>query len=222
MPIDSRFADPSGSSSASATPAAAVLVVDDSRVSRRKLALAVRALGHEIDEAAGGQAALELLRSRSFDAILLDIVMPEMDGYAVLRALKADTVLRELPVIVVSSLDDEIGSVVKAIELGAVDFLPKEFEPAILKARLDASLSRKRIRDRELADLRDVEQLTRAAEVIEAGPFRPWELDIDKVATRRDSLGQLASVFRGLAEEIYEPSGASTCGFSRCAACCLS
>ena len=183
---------------------ASILVVDDSPLSAAKLAMAMRALGHETETAADGAEALRRLRERAFDLVLLDIVMPEMDGYAVLEALKADEALREIPVIVVSSLDDEVDSVVRAIKLGAVDFLPKNFEPEILKARLDASLARKRFRDRELAYFRDVEQLTQAAQVIEAGAFRPAELEIDGVAARRDPLGRLAIVFRSLAQEIYE------------------
>lgn len=188
------------------TPASAatVLVVDDSRVSATKLAKAMRALGHRAETAANGAEALLRVRERPFDVILLDIVMPEMDGFAVLKALKENETLRDIPVIVVSSLDDEIGSVVRAIELGAEDFLPKDFEPTILKARLNASLARKRFRDRELAYFRDVDRLTRAAQVIEAGAFRPAELDVDAVAERPDPLGRLAAVFRGLAREIYE------------------
>lgn len=184
--------------------AAKILVVDDSRVSAKKLALAMRKLGHEINTADDGAAALERLRECPVDIVLLDIVMPRMDGYAVLTELKADPSLRDIPVIVISSLDDEIGSVVRAIELGAEDFLPKNFEPAILRARLEACLSRKRFRDRELEYFRGVEQLTRAAQVIEAGAFRPQELALEKVAARPDPLGQLATVFGSLAQVIYE------------------
>jgi len=130
--------------------------------------------------------------------------MPGMDGYAVLDAMKADANLRDIPVIVVSSLDDEVGSVARAIELGAEDFLPKAFEPAILRARINASLARKRFRDRELDYLRDIERLTRAAQIVEGGAFRPEDMDIGSVADRRDPLGRLAVVFRGLAEDIYD------------------
>lgn len=209
---DPRRTDPDAkqaANSGTATPGgredcAEILVVDDSPVSASKLAMAMRALGHRTETAANGADALHRLRERAFDLILLDIVMPEMDGYAVLEALKADEALREIPVIVISSLDDETESVVRAIKLGAVDFLPKDFEPEILKARLDSSLARKRFRDRELEYFRDVEQLTRAAHVIEAGAFRPAELEIDDVAARPDPLGRLAIVFRSLAQEIYE------------------
>ncbi len=183
---------------------ATILVVDDSRVSATKLAKAMQTLGHRTETASNGVEALRRLREQNFEVILLDIVMPEMDGYAVLEALKGDESLRDIPVIVISSLDDEPGSVARAIELGAVDFLPKDFELAILKARLDSSLARKRFRDRELEYFRNVEQLTRAAQIIEAGAFRPAELDIEEVARREDPLGRLAVVFGGLAREIYE------------------
>lgn len=183
---------------------ASVLIVDDSRFSGRKLAKAVTALGHRAELVTGGAEALAILRTTSFDIMLLDIVMPEMDGYQVLSAMKSDAALREIPVIVVSSLDDEIDNVARAIELGAEDFLPKDFELAILKARINASLARKRFRDRELAYFRDIDTLTRAAQVIERGAFRPSELDIAAVSARNDPLGRLAKVFRSLAEEIYD------------------
>jgi DNA-binding response OmpR family regulator/drug/metabolite transporter (DMT)-like permease len=186
------------------TEPAAILVVDDNSTSRTKLRMAVRAQGHNADAAEDGARALEALRETRYDAVLLDIVMPEVDGFDVLRAMQAEEGLRDIPVIVISSLGAETGSVVKAIELGAVDFLPKDFEPAILKARLDASLARKRFRDKELEYFRDVDKLTEAAQVIEAGAFRPAELGIAGVAERQDPIGRLAVVFHGLAQEIYD------------------
>ncbi|MFD1196504.1 response regulator [Seohaeicola saemankumensis] len=183
---------------------ASVLIVDDSRVSGRKLAKAVSALGHRAKIAADGVEALAIMGQRPPDIVLLDIVMPDMDGYAVLSAMKADAALRDIPVIVVSSLDSEIDSVARAIELGAEDFLPKDFEPTILRARMNASLVRKRFRDRELAYFRDIDTLTQAAQIVEGGAFRPSELDVGAVAARDDSLGRLAKVFHSLAEEIYD------------------
>ncbi len=183
---------------------AVVLVVDDSRVSGRKLAKAVEALGHRPEMADDGREAMRRLRKDPFDLVLLDIVMPEMDGYAVLTEMKADAYLKDIPVIVVSSLDDEIGSVARAIELGAEDFLPKSFEPVILRARINASLLRKRFRDQELEHFRDIDRLAEAAKVIEQGAFRPEELGVDGVAARKDALGRLATVFGRLAEEVYE------------------
>lgn len=193
----------SGTSDETERSPASILVVDDSRVSARKLSKSVEALGHRAVIAESGRQAMQMLNAERFDIVLLDIVMPEMDGYAVLGEMKADDALQEVPVIVVSSLDDEIGSVARAIEMGAEDFLPKSFEPAILRARINTSLIRKRLRDRELAYFRDMDRLTKAARVIERGAFHPSELDVDAVAARNDPLGRLAVVFRSLAEDIY-------------------
>ena len=181
-----------------------ILVVDDSRVSAAKLRLAVRALGHDVETAADGAAALDMLKSRAFDVVLLDIVMEGMDGYAVLEAMSADPALRDTPVIVVSGLDDTPENVARALRLGAVDFLPKNFEPTILRARLDASIARRRRRARDAAYRRGVETMTRAARIIDDGPFRPDDITVDDVAARSDALGRFARVFRGLAATIYE------------------
>ncbi|GAB5468964.1 MAG: hypothetical protein Kilf2KO_19940 [Rhodospirillales bacterium] len=183
---------------------AEILVVDDNSTNRLKMRMAVRSLGHRAQVAEDGVRALEALRSKPFDAVLLDIVMPELDGFDVLRALKADAELRDIPVIVISALDDETESVVKAIELGAEDFLPKDFDPVLLKARLGASLTKKRFRDQELEYFRRVEQLTEAAGVLESGRFSPENLELDELAEREDALGRLAAVFRGMAAEIYD------------------
>lgn len=182
---------------------ASVLVVDDSHLSARKLALAMRGLGHQVKIAQSGEAALHLLAQTPFDIVLLDIIMPEMDGYEILKRLKDDDQLRNIPVIVISSLDDDIASIVKAIELGAEDFLPKSFELEILRARLNASLARKRFRDQELKDLARVEQLTRAALVIESGSFQPSDLELENLTEYNDAIGRLAGVFRRLADEVY-------------------
>lgn len=101
-----------------------VLVVDDSKMSSRKLALAPRSLGHDAVEVNSGQAALDLLRERDFDLILLDILMPGMDGFEVLGHLRAEARLAEIPVLVISGLENDTDSVARAIELGATDFCP--------------------------------------------------------------------------------------------------
>ena len=198
---------PATRSSDTSAPAEAedlvVLLVDDNLINRKKLSLAVQSLGHVAAVAEDGARALEALRTTPHDAVLLDIVMPEVDGFDVLSALKADERLRDIPVIVVSALDDETESVVRAIELGAEDFLPKDFDPILLKARLGASLTKKRFRDQELEHFRRVERLAEAAEVLESGQFSPQSLDLDALAARDDPLGRLAAVFRGMAAEIY-------------------
>lgn len=188
---------------AEAVPAT-VLVVDDSSLNRKKMRLAVKKLGHKADVAEDGEAALKALSENPYDAVLLDIVMPGIDGFDVLRTMKADDQLRDLPVIVISSLDDDSESVVKAIELGAEDFLPKAFDPVLLKARLGASLNKKRFRDQEREYFRRVDRLTQAAEVVESGQFNPADLELDDLIDRDDALGRLAAVFRGMADEIFD------------------
>lgn len=185
-------------------PGAHILVVDDNSLNRKKMRMAVETLGHSVETADNGAAALELLNAGSFDAVLLDIIMPEIDGFDVLSALKDDDILRDIPVIVISALDDETESVVKAIELGAEDFLPKNFDPILLRARLGASLAKKRFRDQEREYFNRIERLTEAAEVLESGRFAPEDLGLDDLAAHDDPLGRLAGVFRGMAVEIYE------------------
>jgi class 3 adenylate cyclase len=128
-----------------------ILVVDDTRLNRDILVRAIAAQGHEALEAENGRVALEILsadRDPPIDVVLLDLEMPEMDGYETLRRIKADEALRHLPVIVISAVD-ELDSVVRCIEMGAADYLPKPFNAAILQARLSTSLAAKRLRDLE-------------------------------------------------------------------------
>src|SRR5262245_19281613 len=113
-----------------AKKSARVLIVDDSGTVRLKLKKAIQSLGHEAIAVESGKSALEEIAGTQFDLVLLDIVMPEMDGFEVLKTLKSSRATRDLPVIVISALDEEMSSVVNAIELGAEDFLPKDFEPA--------------------------------------------------------------------------------------------
>ncbi len=131
---------------------ALALVVDDSAVNRMLLTRHLASLGIDSREAVDGRAALEMLRTDGADVavVLLDVMMPEMDGYETLAAIKSDEALRHLPVIMVSGVD-ELGSVAQCIELGAADYLAKPFEPVILGARVRASLADKRLRDLELA-----------------------------------------------------------------------
>lgn len=183
---------------------AKVLIVDDSLISRKKLRSAVKRLGYETELAASGELGLAALQNTEYDVVLLDIVMPGMDGFDVLRAMKADAALRDIPVVVVSSLEDERDSVVQAIELGAEDFLPKDFDPVLLRARLTASLTKKQFRDQEKEYLNRVERLTAAAQRVETGQFKPESLQIDDLRQHKDALGQLAAVFTGMAGEIYQ------------------
>jgi class 3 adenylate cyclase len=125
---------------------ARILVVDDNKVNRLLMARGLAQQGHGTAMAENGRVALEMLRSQEFDLVVLDMEMPEMDGFQVLEQLVKDTKLRDLPVIVTSSLEG-IENVVRCIELGAEDFLTKPVNPVLLKARIDASLEKKRLRD---------------------------------------------------------------------------
>lgn len=134
-----------------------VLVVDDSENNRDLLLRRLQRYGHMVTVAEDGQQALKIVQTRSFDLIVLDIMMPVMNGYEVLQFLKADPGLRHIPVIIVSAVDD-IDSIVRCIELGAEDYLFKPFNPVLLKARIDAILEKKRLRDQEQAYLQAVKQ----------------------------------------------------------------
>ena len=168
-----------------ASPQGHILIVDDIHVNRLKLARMLEQQGHTVVAAGNGQQALALLREQPFDVVLLDLVMPEMDGFQVLKAIKADADLRDLVVIVISALD-EMDSIVHCIEMGAEDYLPKPFDPVLLQARLKTSLERKKLRDVERAYLQQ-ELLLRQSE---------------KLAT----LGKLSA---GVAHELNNPAAAA-------------
>jgi class 3 adenylate cyclase len=127
--------------------AAALLVVDDNEDNRYTLTRRLTREGYSnLTTANDGRQALDLLQSKKFDLLLLDIMMPELNGYQVLEHLKADAELRHLPVIMISAVG-EVESVVRCIELGAEDYLPKPFDATLLRARVGASLEKKRLRD---------------------------------------------------------------------------
>jgi len=133
----------------------AILVVDDNATNRDVLSRRLRRDGHLVAPAENGQQALAMARAAAFDLILLDIIMPEMNGVEVLRQLKADERLRHVPVIMISALQD-LESVVRCIEMGAEDYLHKPFNPVLLRARTVACLEKKKLRDRELQYLEEI------------------------------------------------------------------
>ena len=136
-------------------PAGRVLVVDDDPLNRMLLTRSLEQEGHRVDSAASGQEALEILREKPFDVVLLDIVMPELDGVSVLERLKRDPALQHVPVIMISAVD-EIDTVVRCIEMGAEDYLPKPFNPVLLRARINAALAKKRLHEVERERVREV------------------------------------------------------------------
>jgi adenylate cyclase len=125
-----------------------LLVVDDNKVNRLLLGRSLEQQGHSVEMAENGRQALEMLHAKPFDLVLLDIEMPEMNGYQVLEKATADLQLRDIPIIITSALE-ELDSVVKCIEMGAEDYLTKPVNPVLLKARLGASLEKKRLRDQQ-------------------------------------------------------------------------
>ncbi len=130
-----------------------VLITDDNKVNRLLLSRSVELLGHRVSLAENGRIALEKLRTEPFDLLLLDIEMPELDGFAVLEQLKADPRLREMPVIVTSSVEG-LDNVVRCINLGAEDYLHKPVNQVLLKARISSSIGKKRMRDQQKAMVR--------------------------------------------------------------------
>ena len=182
------------------TPASSLLVVDDNSMNRIMLSRYITKLGYQATLAENGRQALDKLQGEPFDLVLLDVQMPEMDGYQVLEHLKADPRLRDIPVIMISAVE-ELESVVRCIELGAQDYLPKPFNPVLLRARLSASLERKWLRDQEVDYLQQVGRVTAAAAAIRANTFKSESLD--EVARRSDELGQLALVFQEMARQVY-------------------
>jgi class 3 adenylate cyclase len=169
---------------------AVLLVVDDNEDNRYTLTRRLKREGYaNLTTANDGKQALELLKSKPFDLMLLDIMMPEMNGYEVLEHLKADAELRDLPVIMISAVG-EVESVVRCIELGAEDYLPKPFDATLLRARVGASLEKKRLRD----------------EVREWG--KQLEARVQEQVAQLDRLGRLKGFFSPqLAESIVSGGG---------------
>ena len=180
---------------------ARILVVDDLEANRRVLERRLQREGHTVACAASGLEALAILRKEPFDIVLLDVMMPGMDGYATLENVKSSPETRDLSVIMISALDD-IGIIVRCIEHGAEDYLPKPFDPVLLRARISASLEKKVLREREKEYMRDVTRVVAAAVSVERGAYSAGSLA--QVAQRVDELGTLARVFENMVAGIRE------------------
>ena len=176
-----------------------ILVVDDDQMNRVLLTTNLEQEGYLVEQAEDGQEALNFLREATFDLVLLDLLMPGIDGFQVLKQMKSDVDLSNIPIIVISVLD-EMESVVRCIEMGATDHLPKPFDPVLLHARINACLEAKRLHDNEREYLRQVSCLTDAAAAVEAETFEAE--DLADICKRQDALGQLARVFRRMALEV--------------------
>lgn len=169
-----------------------VLAVDDTPANLKLLEAFLVRQRCQVVMASSGEEALQKIAVRAPDLVLLDIVMPGIDGYTVLRRLKGDPTTRHIPVIMISALDT-LGSVVQCIEHGAEDYLPKPFEPALLRARVGACLEKKRLADLEVRYLAEVDLVAQAAERVEEGRYQPGSLS--EIGGRDDRLGRLARVF---------------------------
>jgi len=178
---------------------ASILVVDDDAINRMLLTRNLEREGHRVATAEDGVRALEALGAEPFDIVLLDVLMPELDGYDTLAQIERDEKLRHVPVIMVSALED-IESVVRCIEMGAADYLPKPFDPVLLRARINGCLTKKRLHDLELEYIEQVGYVAEAATAVENATFVPESLDA--VGARDDALGQLARVFQRMAREV--------------------
>ncbi len=166
------FAAAAGKSKSLEPDTGLILLVDDNESNREVLARQLEKQGYTVTAAEDGQKALEILGKGAFDLILLDIIMPGMNGLEVLEHLKADTTLRHIPVIMISALD-EIEGVARCIEIGAEDYLPKPFDPVLLRARIGASLEKKRFHDAEQHYLKTIVETQEALnkELAEAAEY---------------------------------------------------
>jgi two-component system cell cycle response regulator len=176
-----------------------ILVAEDNDANRVMLCRRLNKHGYRTVEAVDGRQALDAMAKQRFDLVLCDIMMPGVDGYEVLKVMKADPDLQVIPIIMISALD-EMASIVRCIEMGAEDYLHKPYDPVLLHARINACLDKRRLRDQELDYLRAVTDLTKAAEAVEKGGFDLAMLSV--VAERDDTLGTLARVFANMAYEV--------------------
>jgi len=176
-----------------------ILVIDDEEANRALLARRLVRQGYSLLFAETGEAGLATAAREAVDVILLDVWLPGLSGYGVLARLKSDEALREIPVLIITAVDDA-QSVTRCLALGADDYLAKPYDPVVLGARVRAWLARKRARDFDLAYLRGVARVTAAALAVESGQFTAESLD--EVAQRPDALGNLARLFRRMAIEV--------------------
>jgi DNA-binding response OmpR family regulator len=179
---------------------ASILVVDDDPMIRKLLVRRLELDGYAVTAAGSGEEAMVVLGESPVDLVLLDVLMPGMDGYAVLERIRASEWLRHLPVVVISAVDD-LSSAVRCIELGADHYLGKPIDATRLRARMRAGLARKRLHDFQQEYLEQVGIVAEAAAAVEDDTFSPSALD--GVAARDDALGRLARVFSRMASEVH-------------------
>jgi two-component system NtrC family sensor kinase len=189
---DEPFLPPKVSEDAAEASAGRLLIVEDDPANRDLLRRYLEREGHHVHEAGNGMQALQEIETGVYDLMLLDVIMPEMDGYEVLARLKQNPSLRDLPVVMVSALD-EVQSVVRCIEMGAEDYLAKPFNQVILRARIGASLEKKRLRDRERNRTAELEQALQQLK----------EAQMQLVV--QEKMASLGALTVGIAHEIKNP-----------------
>lgn len=200
-PAPSKRPGPAPVESARQGPSGRILAVDDVEENRDVLRRHLERQGHTVWLAENGRHALQVLDAEDIEVVLLDIMMPEMDGYQTLEAIRRHPTHSETPVLMISAVD-EVESVVRCVERGAEDYLPKPFNPVLLRARITTCLHKKRTRDTEKAFLAAVQQVTHAAAAIEAGSFDA--VDLSEIQVRTDELGAMARMFGSMAREVRE------------------
>ncbi len=141
-----------------------ILVIDDDPLDRKVISVSLTEEGYTVAAAENGRAGLRMVREKPFDAVLLDLVMPEIDGFDVLKIIKADARIRHLPVIVISG-EEDLAGITRCISVGAEDYMQKPFDPVLLKARVSACVEKKRLRDQEIRQQQDLNELNKALEV---------------------------------------------------------
>lgn len=173
-----------------------ILVVDDEPTNCTVLERHLARQGYEVACVGDGERALAAIARGAYDLVLLDVRMPGLDGHEVLRRIKRDPAMRDTPVVMISAAD-ELSTIAACIEGGAEDFLPKPFDPVILRARVSAGVEKKRLRNLEIDYLHQVERVAAAATAVERGTYEAGSLA--PIAARDDALGRLARVFDAMA-----------------------
>ena len=176
-----------------------ILAIDHNSIDCDLLARQLKRQGYVVATATNASQALRLLNAIPFDLIVFDASVPGIDGLELLRQLKQDEKLKQIPAIAICALE-EIDVAIRCIELGAEDYVHKPFDPILLQTRVSTCLEKKRLRDRELRYLQQMERLISAATAVETKSFNPDSLD--DLSQHPHKLGQLARVFQQMAREI--------------------